>query len=117
MKERDNYYLRKILKYIDFIFVYVNNIEENNGYLKPNDQYSDGVVYKFIQLKEEFSKLSNELIDSNIYLKETLKLLNGFRNRLTHDYENVSYSFFNEIIKCDLPKLKSEIENIISVVS
>lgn len=116
MKEKDNYYLSKILKYINFIFVYVDNIEENGGYLKPNDQYSDGVVYKFIQLKEEFSKLSNEIIDSNIYLKETIKLLNGFRNRLTHDYDNVSYSFFEEIIKYDLPKLKKEIEVILDTV-
>jgi len=37
----------------------------------------------------------------------------AFRNRLTHDYENVSYTFFDEIIEHDLPNLKKEIERIV----
>ena len=61
--------------------------------------------------------MSDKLLDSYPYIKSSVRLLGGFRNRLTHDYENVSYSFFNEIILSDLPRLKKEIESIIGVVS
>ena len=113
----DNYYLKRIVVYINYILEYMEYIKENNLVLKPNDQASDGVIYKFIQLKEETSKLSDKLLGSYPYIKSSVRLLGGFRNRLTHDYENVSYSFFNEIILSDLPRLKKEIESIIGVVS
>lgn len=115
--KNDNYYLERIIVYINYILEYMEHIKNSNLYLRPNDQASDGVIYKFIQLKEEMSKLSDSFLDNHLYIKNTVRLLSGFRNRLTHDYENVSYSFFNEIILSDLPKLKSEIESIISVVS
>ena len=38
-------------------------------------------------------------------MKELVKI-RGFINRLAHDYENVSYTFFTEIIEIDLPILK-----------
>ena len=61
--------------------------------------------------------MSDKLLDSYPYINSSIRLLGGFRTRLTHDYENVSYSFFNEIILSDLPRLKKEIESIIGVVS
>lgn len=47
-------------------------------------------------------------------INKNIQSLIGFRNRLTHDYENISYSFFDEIIQYDLPILKKEIEKIIN---
>ena len=109
----DEYYLNKMLTYIDYIMVYVNNIKKDNSILKPNDQASDGVIYKFIQLREESTNLSEDLLNNYPSIQRNVKLLNGFRNRLTHDYDNVSYTFFDEIIEFDLPKLKKEILKVI----
>ena len=60
--------------------------------------------------------MSDKLLENYPYIKSSIRLLGGFRNRLTHDYENVSYSFFNEIILSDLPRLKSEIESILGII-
>ena len=115
MKEikNDEHYLNKMLTYIDFIMIYVNNIKKDNLILKPNDQASDGVIYKFIQLREESTNLSEEFLNNHPSIQRNVKLLNGFRNRLTHDYDNVSYTFFDEIIESDLPKLKKEILKVV----
>ncbi|MDE6407744.1 MAG: DUF86 domain-containing protein [Anaeroplasmataceae bacterium] len=115
MKEikNDEYYLNKMLIYIEYIMVYVNNIKKENSILKPNDQASDGVIYKFIQLREESANLSEDFLNNYPSIPRNVKLLNGFRNRLTHDYDNVSYTFFDEIIESDLPKLKKEILKVI----
>ncbi|MCM1130999.1 MAG: DUF86 domain-containing protein [Roseburia sp.] len=111
MKEikNDEYYLNKMLIYIEYIMQYMDNIRKDNSVLKPNDQASDGVIYKFIQLREESANLSEEVLNNHKTLQKNVKLLNGFRNRLTHDYDNVSYTFFDEIIESDLPRLKKEI--------
>ena len=77
----DNYYLKRIVVYINYILEYMEYIKENNLVLKPNDQASDGDIYKFIQLKEETSKLSDKLLDSYPYIKSSIRLLGGFRNR------------------------------------
>ena len=105
----DTYYLKRIVKYIDYILEYMKVIKDNHSKLKPNDQNSDGVIYKFIQLREESKNLSHDFLISNPKINSSVQALNGFRNRLTHDYDNVSYSFFDEIIDSDLPLLKTNI--------
>lgn len=55
-KKDDKYYLNKMLVYIDYINQYVDVINENKSTIQPNDQNSDGVIYKFIQLREESKK-------------------------------------------------------------
>lgn len=108
-KKDDKLYLQKMLDIINYIEKYLNNMENNNLKMEPNSQYADGVIYKFIQLREEAKNLSEDLLLNNPVLSNNIKPLIGFRNRLTHDYENVSYSFFDEIIENDLPILKNEI--------
>jgi len=112
--KNDSDHLNKMLKYIDYINAYVKHIKDNRGVLKANDQNSDGVIYKFLQLKEEASAIIDELLIKYPMFNDNLKELSGFRNRLTHDYENVSYTFFTEIIEIDLPILKNMIIEILN---
>ena len=51
--KNDDYYLQKMLMYINYILAYAQNIKNHNSIIKPNDQFSDGIAYKVIQLKEE----------------------------------------------------------------
>lgn len=115
MKEEknDNYYLNRMIFYIDCIFNYYELIKNKNKTIMANDQESDGIVYKFLQLKEETNKLSNEFLINNIEISKNIRLLNGFRNRIVHDYDNILYSFFIEIIENDLPKLKEMIQKLL----
>lgn len=110
MEKNDKYYLERMLEYINLIEEYLDNMKKNNTHMEPNNQYADGVIYKFIQLREEAKHLSDDLINNNQKLRNNINPLIGFRNRLTHDYVNLSYSFFDEIIDNDLPALKEEIK-------
>ena len=47
--------------------------------MMPDDQDSDGILYKFIQLREETKKISDIFLESNIKIKKSFILLNGFR--------------------------------------
>ena len=47
--------------------------------MMPDDQDSDGILYKFIQLREETKKISDIFLESNIKIKKSFMLLNGFR--------------------------------------
>ena len=102
-----------MLIYIDYIMEYVNNIKKEDSILKPNGQAFDGVIYKFIQLREESTNLSEEFLINHPSIQRNVRLLNDFRNCLMYDYDIVSYTFFDEIIESDLPKLKREILKII----
>ena len=81
--------------------------------MKPNDQDSDGIAYKFIQLREESKKISENILVKYPIITKHLNLLSGFRNRITHDYDNVRYSFFEEILNNDIPVLKNILIEII----
>lgn len=114
INKNDEYYLERMLTYINFIYEYVDNINDSESHIMPNDQNSDGVIYKFIQLREEAKNLSDDILTNNKPLNKSVASLSGFRNRLTHDYNNVSYSYFDEIIKNDLPELEKIIKEILS---
>lgn len=109
MERNDIYYLKRMLDYINIIEEYIDNMNKMGINMEPNNQYADGVVYKFIQLREEAKNLSEDLLNNNPILKNNIDPLIGFRNRLTHDYINVSYSFFDEVLNNDVPELKNEI--------
>lgn len=102
-----------MLFYINCIYEYADRINKSNSFLQANDQNSDGVIYKFIQLREEAKNISKELLEKNAILEKNIQSLIGFRNRLTHDYENVSYTYFDEILEHNLVELKNEIEKIL----
>ena len=81
MKEikNDIYYLKRVVYYIDKILEYIENIKDNGSLMMPDDQDSDGILYKFIQLREETKKISDIFLESNIKIKKSFILLNGFR--------------------------------------
>lgn len=91
----------------------MKEINNSGSKLRANDQKSDGVLYKIIQLREEAKNLLDGILKKNPSLSNSIKLLIGFRNRITHDYENVTYSFIEDIVNYDLVELKKEIERII----
>lgn len=102
-----------MLDIIGYLESYFRILKDNDLPMKPNDQNSDGILYKFIQLREEAKRLSNETLSKNPILKGHIDYLVSFRNRITHDYDSVSYNYFNEIFDVDLPSLKDEIQKLV----
>ena len=109
----DKFHLKKMLDIIEHLESYYKIIKDNNLLMKPNDPNSDGILYKFIQLREETKKLSEDLLEANPILNEHIRFLTSFRNRITHDYDSVSYNYFDEIFDSDLPSLKEEINKLL----
>lgn len=107
----DAYYITKMLKYINMIESYLSKMEKLGIKLTKNEPYSDGVTYKLIQLREEAKNLSYRVLDKYPLLAKELKFITSFRNQLTHDYDNVKYTFFEEILEYDIPKLKRLLED------
>ena len=87
-----------MLIYIDYIMEYVNNIKKDDSILKPNGQAFDGVIYKFIQLREESTNLSEEFLNNHPSIQRNVRLLNCFRNCLMYDYDNDSYTFLMKLL-------------------
>lgn len=110
----DKYYLKKMLDIIEHLESYNKILKDNNLSIKPNEPNSDGILYKFIQLREETKNLSEGLLKANPLLNEHIRFLISFRNRITHDYDNVSYNYFDEIFSNDLPSLKEEINKLLN---
>lgn len=107
----DGYHVQKMLHYIDTIERYTAHLRAAGKEIQMDDQDSDGIIYKIIQLREEAGNLSEEFLEANPNIKSIVSFLRGFRNRLVHDYENVRYQFFDEILSEDLPSLKQELIN------
>lgn len=109
----DVYYLKRMLEIIEYIEEYHSFIIKSHSGMKPNDPNSDAILYKFIQLREEANHLSNEVILSNDVFKKHIKSLIDFRNILAHDYDGVSYTYFDDVFSKDLPSLKEEIMKLL----
>jgi uncharacterized protein with HEPN domain len=105
----DLYHLNKMIHYIETAENYAKNMAAQGKVIQTDDQDSDGIIYKIIQLREEAAYLSQEFLSAHSEIDKTVRLIKGFRNRLVHDYDNVSYVFFREIIEEDLPALKEQL--------
>ena len=77
--------------------------------IKSKFYFSDSVQFEFEKLYEDSTRLSPEFL---IEHKEfPIDKLRAIRNRVAHDYESVIIDVLLDVIKNDLPSLKSELIN------
>lgn len=110
----DRYYLQRMLHYAELIVAYYKALKEHGKNMTADDQESDGIIFKFNQLREEAKHLSSHLLSQHQDLAKQVTMLIRFRNRVIHDYENVKYSFFDEIVTNDIPALINTLKLILS---
>ena len=79
--------------------------------IKDNYILSDAIQFEFEKLYEDSTRLSPELwMDNPNYHIHDLR---GIRNRVAHNYENVSLKILLDTIRKDIPVLRETLLNAI----
>jgi len=98
----------KIIICLDKILRYCGSCSYED--FRNDQQLIEACVFNLSQIGELANKIDGEFKEyhSNIPWKK----LYGLRNRIIHDYEGVNFLLIWEIIKEDLPKLKTQLTEI-----
>ena len=81
----DKYYLSKIIEDVEFVIEETLNMTEDD--FSDNEVVNCAVSFKFIQISENASKLSNKFLDENNTIP--WHKIKGLRNKIVHEYENI----------------------------
>ncbi|MBE5763498.1 MAG: DUF86 domain-containing protein [Clostridiales bacterium] len=93
--------LKTISSDIEFILKVTENMTLEQ--FEEDELTASAVCFKFVQISENASKISQEfMIGHNNIPWQKIK---GMRNRIVHDYGNVSLSIVYATIQNDLPKI------------
>ena len=109
MDNKVNAWLEDISRSIDEIFDFLPEKKDFLAYQK--DLKTKKAVERNIEIiGEAINKISKHL-GSGIQIENAQKII-GTRNRIAHEYNNISDEVIWTILIKELPKLKSEIENL-----
>jgi len=101
-------YLFDIQSAITLIEVFMEGIDSFGAY--QNDRKTQSAVERQLAIIGEVaSKLKQQ---DEAFSLVNIRQMVAFRNRLIHSYDNIDNSIVWVIIKNHLPKLKTEIENL-----
>ena len=98
--KNDVYYIKKILKDIEFIIEKTVDISLEE--LEENEVLCDSVLFRLIQISENSNKLTNEfkMLNNDI----PWQAIKGMRNRIVHEYGDVEFDIVYDTITKDLPE-------------
>jgi uncharacterized protein with HEPN domain len=110
--KNDLLYLLNILEYAGKIEKYIHDIDTPEKLYEVNDQLNfNATINLLANIGENISKINDAT--KNEYKDIEWQQIKNFRNRIIHDYMGIDIIITFDIIKNDLPVLKSKIENII----
>ncbi len=107
--KNDSYYLNKIVDDIKFVIGSTANMTLDE--FDNNEMVNSAVNFKFIQISENASRLSKELITSAPEIP--WNKIKGLRNKIVHDYGNVVMDTIFNTIKKDLPILLEQLMKLV----
>jgi uncharacterized protein with HEPN domain len=110
MTEKVRKYLSDIKNAIDLINSFLEGISDFDTYVKDLKTQS-AIERQLVIIGEALNKIRN---DENKIEIESDRQIIAFRNRLVHAYDSIDNSIVWVILKRHLPKLKIEIEEILS---
>ena len=104
--QRDIQFLLDMLQSAQLITQYVNNCSKPE--FINNIQLQDAVIRRLLIIAEAAKRISETTRQNlnNISWKE----LNGMRNRLVHEYDNVNLDIVWNVIQQEIPILVKELE-------
>ena len=101
--------VKNILRHIEKIFKYTNDVDYNHFL---NDiVLQDACLLNLSQIGENIVGLDDAFIENHKEIK--WKEMKGMRNIIVHDYDGVNMRIVWDTIKCDLPVLKQQFENLL----
>ncbi len=105
---RNNIIIDKMLTYISKIMSY--SAADTYEAFAENTMLVDACVFNLSQLGELANKLDADFTQS--YPDIPWHQMRGLRNKIVHDYEGVNLMLVWEIIKEDLPELRTQLQKI-----
>ena len=110
MLNKDQHCLDTMLEAIDKILEYTAGFENADDF---NNDYRnfDATMMNFIVIGEMVEKLSDGFLNKNPVIE--WQKIKGLRNIVAHDYFGIDAEEVWQIIKNKIPKLKSDIKDLI----
>ena len=107
----------KELKYLEDIRLAIEDIESFIGNTKKFDVFNQNkmmrsAVERSFQIIGEAIK-NFKTLNKNVEIQHTKEII-GLRNKIVHAYDSINYEHLWAIIINHLPKLKTEIEELIN---
>ena len=96
----DKYYLQKIIDDVSFVVDTTQDLSMED--FLSDELINSAVNFKFIQISENVSKLSENIIVRNSDIP--WHKIKGLRNKIVHDYENVFLDVLYNTVKKDFPQ-------------
>ena len=109
MDNRINAWLEDISRSIDEIFDFMPEKKDFFEYQK--DLKTKKAVERNVEIIGEAINRISKYKNTEIEIKNAQKII-GTRNRIAHEYDNISDEVIWTIIIKELPKLKAEIDNL-----
>lgn len=111
MHDRDRLLIRMMIENIDRVLLYTSDMETQEDLEKDVESF-DATIMNFIVLGESIGKLSDDFKDGHQEID--WRKIYAFRNVLAHDYFGIYPAEVWEIIRTDIPILKSALVGFIS---
>jgi len=103
----DTYYLNKVIENIAFAVKTLENVGLEQ--FKENEVLSNAIMFSFIQISENVSKLTVDFKNSKKDVP--WNKIKAIRNIIVHDYDIVEYDTIYETVKEDFPTFRKQISN------
>ena len=100
--KNDEYYIARIERDVDFIIQKTKDlsIDDFNG----NEMLQDSMMFRLIQISESAGHITQNYKFNHPEIP--WKDIYGLRNRIVHDYGNISLALVFSTLKKDIPALK-----------
>lgn len=108
MQDKDAIIVKKLVKYCGDIARYIHGMDERA--FCADDKTVSACAFCLGQIGE-MAKQASEEFKTRFPVIPWRKMY-GLRNRIVHDYEGVDMSQIWAIVKEDIPKVKTALENI-----
>lgn len=100
--------VEKILKYISKVLDYTKNTEYDD--FISNSILVEACVFNLSQIGELANKIDKEFEENNSSIP--WRVMYGPRNKIVHDYEGVNLVLIWDIVRGDLPELKTKLDEL-----
>ena len=108
-RKTDQYYLNKIINDLTFIIIHTEGITQKQ--LEDNEVLVDSMMFRLIQISENSDKLTAAFKDQHALIP--WRAMKGLRNRIVHEYGNVSLEIIYDTLRNDIPQLLQDIKEIV----
>lgn len=107
--KNDAYYIKKILKDIEFLIDNTKGITLEE--LEANEVLCDSVLFRLIQISENSTKLTAEFKEKHNDIP--WQAIKGMRNRIVHEYGDVEFDIVHQTITEDIPQIRIKLNVLV----